>query len=58
MLTQQQLKQQAADAAIEMMRPLLSPDAVVGVGTGSTADLFIDRLGELKSLFKAAVGEL
>ncbi len=55
MLTQQQLKQQAADAAIEMMRPLLSPDAVVGVGTGSTADLFIDRLGELKSLFKAAV---
>ena len=55
MLTQQQLKQQAADAAIDMIRPLLGPDAVLGVGTGSTADLFIDRLGELKSMFKAAV---
>ena len=55
MLTQQQLKQQAADAAIDMIHPLLGPDVVLGVGTGSTADLFIDRLGELKSMFKAAV---
>ena len=55
MLSQQQLKQQAADAAIEVIRPLLGPDVVVGVGTGSTADLFIDRLGELRSVFKAAV---
>lgn len=55
MLTQQQLKQQAADAAIDMIRPLLGPEVVLGVGTGSTADLFIDRLGELRSMFKAAV---
>ncbi len=55
MLSQQQLKQQAADAAIEMIRPLLGPQVVLGVGTGSTADLFIDRLGDLKSMFRAAV---
>ena len=39
MLSQQDLKQQAAEAALTYIEPLLSPEAVIGVGTGSTADL-------------------
>lgn len=55
MLSQQELKQQAADAALEYITPLLTPDAVIGVGTGSTADLFIDGLSRLKGRFRATV---
>lgn len=55
MLSQQDLKQQAADAALEYIAPMLTADAVIGVGTGSTADLFIDGLAKYKSKFRAAV---
>jgi ribose 5-phosphate isomerase A len=55
MLSQQDLKQQAADAALEYILPLLTADAVIGVGTGSTADLFIDGLAKYKDQFRAAV---
>ena len=44
MLSQQELKQQAADAALEFVDAVAAPDVVIGVGTGSTADLFIDGL--------------
>lgn len=49
------LKQAAAAAAIEYIDPWLTPDAVIGVGTGSTADLFIDLLCQKRERFKAAV---
>jgi ribose 5-phosphate isomerase A len=55
MLSQQDLKQQAAEAALTYIEPLLSPEAVIGVGTGSTADLFIDGLARYKAQFRAAV---
>lgn len=55
MLSQQELKQQAADAALEYIGPMLTTDAVIGVGTGSTADLFIDGLARYKDRFRAAV---
>ena len=55
MLSQQDLKQQAAEAALAYLEPLLSAEAVIGVGTGSTADLFIDGLARYRSLFRAAV---
>lgn len=55
MLSQQALKQQAADAALEYIAPLLTPDAVIGVGTGSTADLFIDGLARFRGTFRGAV---
>ena len=55
MLSQQDLKQQAAEAALTYIEPLLSPEAVIGVGTGSTADLFIDGLARYKTQFRAAV---
>jgi ribose 5-phosphate isomerase A len=55
MLSQQDLKQHAAEAALTYIEPLLSPEAVIGVGTGSTADLFIDGLARYKTQFRAAV---
>ena len=55
MLSQQELKQQAAEAALAYIQPLLSSDAVIGVGTGSTADLFIDGLARYRTQFRAAV---
>jgi ribose 5-phosphate isomerase A len=55
MLSQQELKQQAADAALQYIAPMLDPAAVIGVGTGSTADLFIDGLAKYKGMFRGAV---
>lgn len=55
MLSQDELKQQVAQAAVDYIRPLLHADAVIGVGTGSTADLFIDQLATIKSEFRATV---
>jgi ribose 5-phosphate isomerase A len=55
MLSQQDLKQQAAEAALTFIEPLFTPDAVIGVGTGSTADLFIDGLARYRTKFRAAV---
>lgn len=48
MLSQQELKQQAADAALELVEQVVGPDVIIGVGTGSTADLFIDGLARFK----------
>ncbi|SAI68003.1 ribose-5-phosphate isomerase A [Bordetella ansorpii] len=55
MLTQQELKQQAADAALEFVDAVAAPDVVIGVGTGSTADLFIDGLARFKGRIRATV---
>lgn len=55
MLSQQELKLQAAEAALAYIQPLFTPDAVIGVGTGSTADLFIDGLARYRTKFRAAV---
>ena len=55
MLTQQELKQQAADAALALIEPLIGPDVIIGVGTGSTADLFIDGLARFQDKLGGAV---
>lgn len=55
MLSQQDLKQQAADAALTLIEPHLIAQAVIGVGTGSTADLFIDGLAKYRGRFRGAV---
>lgn len=55
MLSQQDLKQQAADAALALIEPMLTAQAVIGVGTGSTADLFIDGLAKYRGKFRGAV---
>lgn len=55
MLTQQELKQNVARAAVDYILPMLHPEVIVGVGTGSTADLFIDGLAQYKNRFRGAV---
>lgn len=54
-MSQDQLKQAVADAALEYIRPLLENDSVLGIGTGSTANLFIDKLAGIKGLINATV---
>ena len=54
-MTQAELKQSVARAAIEYIKPKLTRDSIVGVGTGSTANYFIDFLGEIKSSFAGTV---
>lgn len=44
MFTQDQLKQMVADAAKEEVLKNMAPGGILGIGTGSTANLFIDAL--------------
>lgn len=48
-------KRAAAAAAIDWVRPRLHRDLVLGIGTGTTADHFIDLLGPHRSHFAGAV---
>lgn len=50
-MTQDELKQQVAKAAIEYVKG----EAIIGVGTGSTVNFFIDLLADLKNDIEAAV---
>ena len=52
---QREAKQAVARAALELIEPHLARDAVVGIGTGSTANCFIDALAAVRGKFDAAV---
>jgi ribose 5-phosphate isomerase A len=54
-MTQDELKQAVARAAIDYITPKLQADSIIGVGTGSTANFFIDYLADIKHLFAGAV---
>src|SRR5690606_13898685 len=54
-MTQDELKQAVAEAAIAYIKPKLYPDSILGVGTGSTANFFIDALAALQGDFAGAV---
>ena len=54
-MTQDEQKRRAALAALDVVEPLLAPGSLVGVGTGSTANHFIDGLVRLRGNFAAAV---
>ncbi|MEO0442733.1 MAG: ribose-5-phosphate isomerase RpiA [Pseudomonadota bacterium] len=54
-MSQDKQKQAVAKAAIDYIQPTLTVDSVIGVGTGSTANRFIDYLAEIKDLFDGAV---
>ena len=54
-MTQDELKQAVAKAAIDYIQPKLEPHSIVGVGTGSTANFFIDYLANVKEGFAGAV---
>ena len=53
--SQDDLKRQVAGAALDLIASRLTPGCVVGVGTGSTANFFIDALAGVKDRFGAAV---
>ncbi len=55
MLTQDQLKRQAAQAAMDHLLPDLGDQAVIGVGTGSTVDHFIAALAAHAGRLRGAV---
>ncbi|MFK7915856.1 MAG: ribose-5-phosphate isomerase RpiA [Pseudomonadales bacterium] len=55
MTTQDQQKRDAAMAAVALIKPLLDSKSVVGVGTGSTANHFIDGLASIGHTFDACV---
>ena len=49
------MKQAVAIAALETIRPRLESNTVLGIGTGSTANFFIDALAPLQGQFDATV---
>ncbi|MBH80996.1 MAG: ribose 5-phosphate isomerase A [Gammaproteobacteria bacterium] len=54
-MDQDQLKRSAAQAALAYIDPKLENDSIVGVGTGSTTNFFIDELAAISHKFDAAV---
>ena len=50
-MTQDEMKKAAGWAALEFV----TPGSIVGVGTGSTVNHFIDALGSIKDQIKGAV---
>ncbi len=49
------MKQAVAAAALEYIRPKLEDDSVIGIGTGSTANYFIDALAGIRAEVEATV---
>jgi len=54
-MNQDELKQAVAEAALAYVEPKLENDTILGIGTGSTANLFIDALGAIKAKVNATV---
>lgn len=49
------LKQKVAEAAFSTIEPLLHPNSLLGIGTGSTVDFFIDCLAKANQSYAGAV---
>ncbi|KAB2921207.1 MAG: ribose-5-phosphate isomerase RpiA [Dechloromonas sp.] len=54
-MTQDELKQAVAQAAADYVAANAPAGSIIGVGTGSTANFFIDALAPLKDRYKGAV---
>lgn len=54
-MTQDEMKQAVAQAAVDHIQGRLNDDSIIGVGTGSTANCFIDALAAIKHRFAGAV---
>jgi ribose 5-phosphate isomerase A len=52
---QNELKQAAAKAAVDYVLTKIEPESVIGIGTGSTANCFIDIIANHKHLFAGTV---
>lgn len=54
-MNQDQLKQAVAKSAVDYTLSKIETDSIVGIGTGSTANCFIDQIAEHKHLFQGTV---
>ncbi|HQQ63425.1 MAG TPA: ribose-5-phosphate isomerase RpiA [Pseudomonadales bacterium] len=54
-MNQDELKQAVAQAALDYVLPRIASDSVIGIGTGSTANCFIDALAKHKQDFAGCV---
>ena len=54
-MNQQIMKEAVANAAAEFLIPRLSENTIIGIGTGSTANLFIAALAKYKNKIAATV---
>ena len=54
-MTQDELKQSVAQAAVDYCLPKLTKDSILGIGTGSTANFFIDFIAKYQDDFKGCV---
>lgn len=54
-MTQDELKQLVAAKAVEYTLTRINADTIIGIGTGSTANAFIDLLAPHKAAFKGTV---
>ncbi len=54
-MTQDELKKAVAQSALDYILPHLESDMIIGIGTGSTANCFIDALAKVKDRFDGAV---
>ena len=54
-MNQDQLKQAVARAAVAEILPRIDKNSIIGVGTGSTANFFIDALAQYRDDFAGAV---
>jgi ribose 5-phosphate isomerase A len=54
-MTQDELKQAVAQAAADYVATNAPAGSIIGVGTGSTANFFIDALATIKDRYKGAV---
>ena len=54
-MTQEELKLEVAKEAFNYVESLIEPDTIIGVGTGSTANFFIEELGKISSKIEGAI---
>ena len=54
-MTKDELKRAVAQAAFEHVESMLADDTIVGVGTGSTANFFIEELGKISHKLNGTV---
>ncbi len=54
-MDQDRLKIEAAQAALEHVKQSLAPNSILGIGTGSTVNCFIDLLPQIRNLIRVAV---
>ena len=54
-MTQEELKLEVAKEAFNYVESLIERDTIIGVGTGSTANFFIEELGKISSKIEGAI---